>query len=309
MPGAAPDFLVIGHVVQDLLPTAHPEPGLSGGTPAEDPSRRSEWRLGGAAAYASLLARNFGLRTAVLTSCADDLPLAGLLPDIDSRVVPAAVTTQMRNVYSGPHSRRTQRVPQRAAGLTAGDLPDAWRGARIVLLGPVAGEIDPALAAAFSAETLIGAGAQGWLREIGADEVVRPLPYDRWDAAPLLQHVRALFLSDEDLPAKDAAAALSEWSALVDVLAFTRSGGGADVCYRRPQGQDWRRIDAFAARPADLTGAGDVFAAAFLIRYADTGDPWEAARWGAAAASLVIEGPGVDGVPTLAAVEARLGES
>ena len=295
MPAAAPDFLVIGHVVQDLLTSPRPRTG-------EGPGVRAPWRLGGAAAYASLLARNFGLRTAVLTSCADDLPLAALLPDIDTRVVPAAATTQMRNVYSGPDSRRTQRVPQRAAGLTPGDLPDEWRGARIVLLGPVAGEVDPALAAAFSAKTLIGAGAQGWLREIGADEVVRPVPYDRWDAAPLLQHVRALFLSDEDLTAADAPAALAKWSALVDVLAFTRGLGGADVC----SDGDWRRIDAFAARPTDLTGAGDVFAAAFLIRYADTDDPWQAARWGAAAAALVIEAPGVDAVPTREAVEARL---
>lgn len=287
MPGAAPDFLVIGHVVQDLTD----EPG--------------EWRLGGAAAYASLLARNFGLRTAVLTSCADDLPLDELLPGIEARVVPADATTQMRNVYSGPDSRRTQRVPQRAADLTAQDLPGAWRDARIILLGPVAGEIGPALAGAFSSGTLIGAGAQGWLREIGADEVVRPIPYDRWDAARMLQHVRALFLSDEDLPPEDAPAALAEWSALVDVLAFTRGYAGADVC----SDGDWRRIEAFAATPTDLTGAGDVFAAAFLIRYADTGDPWEAARWGAAAASLVIEGPGVEGMPTLAAVEKRLGTS
>ena len=306
MPGAAPDFLVIGHVVQDLLPTASNEPGLSAKTPAEDPTRKSEWRLGGAAAYASLLARNFGLRTAVLTSCADDLPLAELLPDIDARVVPAAATTQMRNVYSGPDSRRTQRVPQRAAGLTPGDLPAEWRDARIVLLGPVAGEVNPALAAAFSPETLIGAGAQGWLREIGADEVVRPVPHDRWDAAPLLSHVRALFLSDEDLTPEDAPAALAEWSALVGVLAFTRGYAGADVWGGRPDGQEWRRIDAFAAEPTDLTGAGDVFAAAFLIRYAETNDPWEAARWGAAAASLVIEGPGVEGVPTREAVERRL---
>ena len=111
MPGAAPDFLVIGHVVQDLT------------------DESGEWRLGGAAAYASLLARNFGLRSAVLTSCADDLPLATPLPDIDARIVPAAATTQMRNVYSGPDLRRTQRVPQRAAGLTPKDLPDEWRDA------------------------------------------------------------------------------------------------------------------------------------------------------------------------------------
>ncbi len=295
MATAAPDFLVIGHVVQDLLTSPRPRTG-------EGPGVRARWRLGGAAAYASLLARNFGLRTAVLTSCADDLSLPALLPAIDTRVVPAVATTQMRNLYSGPDSRRTQRVPQRAAGLTPNDLPDEWRAARIVLLGPVAGEVDPALAAAFSPGTLIGAGAQGWLREIGADEVVQPVPYDRWNAAPLLQHVRALFLSDEDLSAEDAPAALAEWSALVDVLAFTRGYAGADVYYKG----DWRRIDAFAAEPTDLTGAGDVFAAAFLIRYADTNDAWQAARWGAAAASLVIEGPGVDAVPTLAAVEARL---
>ena len=294
MATTAPDFLVIGHAVQDLL-TA-PRRGTG-----EEPGVRAPWRLGGAAAYSSLLACNFGLRTAVLTSCADDLPLAGLLPDIEVRVVPAAASTQMRNVYSGPDSRRTQRVPQRAADITPGDLPDEWRNARIVLLGPVAGEVDPALATAFPAETIIGAGAQGWLREIGADETVRPVPYDHWDAAPLLQHVRALFLSDEDLPAEDAPAALAEWSALVDVLAFTRGVDGADVYSEG----DWRRIDAFAAEPTDLTGAGDVFAAAFLIRYADTNDPWEAARWGAAAASLVIEGPGVEAVPTLAAVEDR----
>ncbi len=287
MPGNAPDFLVIGHVVQDLTD----EPG--------------EWRLGGAAAYASLLARNFGLRTAVLTSCADNLPLDELLPGIEARAVPAGATTQMRNVYSGPDSRRTQRVPQRAAELTADDLPGEWRDSRIVLLGPVADEIGPALAGAFSSSTLIGAGAQGWLREIGADEVVRPIPYDRWDAARMLQHVRALFLSDEDLTEEEVPDALAEWSALVDVLAFTRGVDGADVC----NNGDWRRVEAFAATPSDLTGAGDVFAAAFLIRYADTDDPWEAARWGAAAASLVIEGPGVDALPTVPAVQARLGSA
>ena len=298
MPGAAPDFLVIGHLVQDLLVSPRPRTG-------EGPGVRARWRLGGAAAYTSLLARHFGLRTAVLTSCADDLPLASLLPDIETRVIPAAATTQMRNVYSGADSRRRQRVPQRAAGLTPTDLPDEWRAARIVLLSPIAGEVDPALAAAFSPETLIGAGAQGWLRKIGADGVVRPIPYDRWDATPLLRHVHALFLSDEDLRAEDAPAALAEWGALVNVLAFTRGVGGADV----HSGGDWRSIEPFAAQPTDLTGAGDVFAAAFLIRYADTDDAWEAARWGAAAASLVIEGPGVDAVPTSAAVEARLGNA
>ena len=42
----------------------------------------------------------------------------------------------------------------------------------------------------------------------------------------------------------------------------------------------------------DPTGAGDVFAAAFLVRYQETGDPLEAAAFAACAASCVVEGVG-----------------
>lgn len=283
----APEFLVVGHVVQDLVPDAD-----GGG---------ETWRLGGAASYASLLARNFGLSTAVLTSCSPDLPLQDILPGIDVHRVPSERTTQMRNVYPDG-GRREQWVPQRAETLTAGHLPGEWRDARIVLLGPVAGEIDASLAGAFSPTTLVGAGAQGWLREAGADSRVRQVSPHDWDAAPVLKHVKALFLSDEDLLLEDAPVALAEWSEVVDVLAFTRGYGGADICY----GGEWRRFDAYPANPVDLTGAGDTFAAGFLIRYAETGAPWEATRYGACAASLVIEGVGVDGVPAKAAVAERL---
>ena len=48
------------------------------------------------------------------------------------------------------------------------------------------------------------------------------------------------------------------------------------------------------------------FATGFLVRYAETGDPWEATRFASCAASLVIEGVGVDGVPTREAIDARL---
>jgi sugar/nucleoside kinase (ribokinase family) len=59
------------------------------------------------------------------------------------------------------------------------------------------------------------------------------------------------------------------------------------------------------ARVVDATGAGDVFAAAFLIEYHRHGDPWEAAEAATCAASLSVEGEGWSAVPdadTLAAV-------
>ncbi len=276
-----PEFLVVGHVVQDLLPDGR-------------------WRPGGAAAYAALLARNIGLRTAVLTACGDDFPLEETLGGIEVRRLTGGPSTQMRNVYDDGH--RTQWLPRRAPPLTTAALPDAWLDARIVLLGPVAGEIGPDIAAAFGSRSLVGAGAQGWLRDAGPDARVHPIHPRDWDSAPILDHVDALFLSDEDIPAEDAAGALAAWAGQVEVLAFTRGVGGADIGHR----DEWRHIGAFPARPVDLTGAGDVFAAAFLACYAEAGDPWEAARFASAAASLVIEGIGIEGVPTRNAVEERL---
>jgi sugar/nucleoside kinase (ribokinase family) len=68
----------------------------------------------------------------------------------------------------------------------------------------------------------------------------------------------------------------------------------------------WRRIGAFDEREIDPTGAGDTFATAFLIRLHETNDPAEAARFGAAAASLSIGGVGVEATPDRAQIDARM---
>ncbi len=278
-----PQFLVVGHVVQDLI-----SPGDAG-----------QWRLGGTASYAAVLARSLGLRTAVLTAASPDLRLAELLPGIELRVLASPSTTQIRNIYDGGH--RQQQIPRRAVAIGLGALPDDWRRTPIVLLGPVAGEVDGALASCF-ADSLVGVGAQGWLREIGSDGWVRPVLPHRWRAAPVLRPARALFVSDEDLPAEATAAALREWSTLTEIVAFTHGDRGAEVCLKG----EWRRIEAFPARTVDPTGAGDVFAAAFLIRLHETGDVWEAARYGAGAASFVVEGEGTAAIPDRGQIEERL---
>ena len=71
--------------------------------------------------------------------------------------------------------------------------------------------------------------------------------------------------------------------------------------------------DRFFAAPAmplervvDPTGAGDVFAAAYLVGYRETGEPLEAARFASCAASICVEAGGLAGVPTLGQVNARL---
>jgi sugar/nucleoside kinase (ribokinase family) len=170
-----------------------------------------------------------------------------------------------------------------------------------VLLGPVTGEVDEALADCFP-NALIGVSAQGWLRDIGPDNRVRPVPPERWQADRLLKPGRVLFVSDEDLPKAHVEAVLNGWSARVEALAFTRAERGAEVCHRGV----WRRIEAFPAAAVDPTGAGDVFAAAFLIRYSESGDPWEATRFAACAASFIVESEGLANTPDRAMVEERL---
>lgn len=278
-----PDFLAIGHAAQDMN---------------EDGS----WQLGGPISYAATLARNLGLRTAVLTSASAEVDFGRLLPGVEVKVVPSETSTRFHNTYDD--GRRTQRVSGRAAPLTLADLPDEWRAAPVVLLGPLVGEIDDELARAFP-DAVAGIGAQGWLREIGAEGVVRPVAPEKWDAGAVLERATALFVSEEDIPPETVDAAIARWLESVGIVAFTRGDRGADVYVDG----EVRRIGAFPSRPVELTGAGDIFASAFLVRLHETGDPWEATRFAACAASFVVEGVALAGVPTRQQIEGRLGEN
>src|SRR3990170_761136 len=124
---AAPDFLVVGHVVKDIAP---------GG-----------WRLGGTAAYAALQAARLGLRTGVVTAASADVDLGSLAAEAQVHSVPSERSTTFENIY-GPGGR-TQYLRDRARPLAARDVPAEWRAAPIVLLGPVCGEVPPDLGSLF----------------------------------------------------------------------------------------------------------------------------------------------------------------
>ncbi|MDI7274953.1 MAG: PfkB family carbohydrate kinase [Anaerolineae bacterium] len=272
----APDYLVVGHVTCDLVP---------GG-----------FRVGGTATYAAMTARALGYRVAVLTSAGTDLPLATTFAGIDLRVVPATRSTTFENVYRDGY--RVQFIRASAARLTARDLPEEWRRARIVHLGPLDQEVEPALVDAFPAETLIGVTPQGWLRRWDADGRVSSR---RWtEARRILRRADAMVLSREDVGNDEEE--LNRYLSLARLAAVTESWQGATLHHRG------RSVvfPAYNVREVDPTGAGDVFAAAFFISLAETGDPEEAARFANAAASFAVEGEGYSTVATRAAVEERL---
>lgn len=270
----APEFVVVGHVVQDLAPDG--------------------WTLGGTASFASLQAKRLGLSVGVVTRASAELNLSRWLPGVEVAGRPSSVTTAFENRYEG--GRRRQRVPRRAEGIATEDVPEAWRLTPIVLFGPVAGEVPVSLGTAFAA-SLSGAAAQGWLRRVDRNGMVRRRA---WQGEAFWSGCDAVFVSDEDLGRRRDQA--ERWAEVVPIVVFTEYVRGACV----HEGGGWRRIEAFPADEVDPTGAGDVFAAAFLVRYRETKDTVAAARFAAAAAACSVEAVGLDGIAGREEIEARM---
>jgi len=270
----APDFVVVGHAVRDLVPDG--------------------WRLGGTVTFAAVQAHRLGLSVGIVARAGPDLDVAAAFPFAQVVRVPDERTTSFENVYAEGHRR--QRVPERAGAIAPDDVPEAWRAPRIAMLGPVLGELGEGFAGNLANEALVGVDAQGWLRDVDAEGVVIP----RETATDFWSGCDVLFVSDEDLAADERS--LERWTREVPVVAVTESWKGARVFADGA----WHSMHAFPEREVDPTGAGDTFATAFLVRLSETDDIEEAARFGAAAASISVGGIAAESIATREEIEARL---
>lgn len=287
--GATPAILTIGHITRDVR---------------EDGS----FTLGGTVTFAAVTAYRLGLAAAIATR-ADERLLADLparLPGVGLAARVSSHTTTFANLYHDGF--RVQYLRARADSMRADDVPREWRDAPVVLLGPLAQELDSSILHSFpkTRGSLIAATPQGWLRRWDADGRVWPTPWRNADA--ILSHLDALILSYDDLQPfangkrADAETMLTQWSARVPLLVATDGRHGAVLF----QGESRETFPAFASTELDPTGAGDVFAAAFLCRLHECGDPREAVVFANCAASFSVEQVGISGIPTRAMVEERL---
>lgn len=271
-----PRFLAVGHVTWDR--------------------RGPQDVLGGTASYSALTAQRLGWEAAVLTAAGPDFEPLRDLPGVTAFVEPCRATTRFVNLYDA-RGERTQTLVSRAADVELLPLPDAWRAPDAMLLGPVAGELAQGFCAALAAQ-LVGATAQGWLRAWEEDGVVVPREWQRPERD--LQGVHVLFLSEKDLPdAEQAARRLSEH---VPLVALTRGWRGLTLF----GGGDRFEVPGLPREEVDPTGAGDVLAASFLVRYHETQDPLEAAAFACCAASCAVEAVGTAGLGDRTEVERRL---
>jgi sugar/nucleoside kinase (ribokinase family) len=261
------DYLIVGHVTRDLT--------------EEGP------RLGGTAAYCSILASRMGLEVGVVTSTDEDTnldPLSG----IHIHNIPAAKTTTFKNLYT-PGGRK-QYLLERADPLEINMIPEAWRSAKIIHLAPVAGEIDLDAGRLFP-EAAVCLTLQGWLRNWDEDGLVYPIKFP--DPGPHFEDNIAAFVSDEDL-AYDSSQ-IKRLRNYFPVFGLTKGDAGVDVFVQ----SNFVSIPTTSVEEIDPTGAGDIFAAAFMIYYyLRKKILFDSACQSTALASLSVTRPGVEGIPT-----------
>ncbi len=268
------DYLVIGHITRDLTPNGP--------------------RLGGTASYAALTAHALGLRVGIVTSWGADVP-PGKLRHIQIVNHAAEHSSTFENIYGA--EGRVQIVHHVAEPLDYHLIPEPWRAAPIVHLGPIAREVEPSLVRRFP-NSLVGLTPQGWLRNWGKDGRVSPAEWP--EATFMLQHASAAVLSIEDLAGDESR--IEEFAAASQILIITESSAGARVYWNG----DVRRLRPPAVTEVEATGAGDIFAAAFFMRLHDTRDPWEATRFANQIAANSVTRTGLDSIPTPSEVQESL---
>jgi len=273
------DFLTIGNITKDLIP---------GG-----------YTVGGTVTYASVAAMRLGRQAGVLTRMGPDLALPDVYHGIELHALPSAHTLTFENVYTP--DGRVQTIHAFADAIGVQDVPEAVvrHPPPIVLLGPLAGELDPQVADLFP-NALRGVVPQGWMRRWDQQGRVSHVPITCAD--DILRYADVLVVSTEDVNHDISLARC--YAEMVKIVVLTRGIHGADVYFDG-------HVTHVRPRPAqqiDPTGAGDTFTAAFLIYYSETGDPIKAARFANVAASFCVEGLSYSTTPTRAQVEAYLAE-
>lgn len=293
-----PDVVVVGSACRDLVD--------------DDPRG---WRLGGGASYSALALARLGLRVGAIV-VADDLAAGSseieMIRDagVDVRIQPGSKGPIFINTETP--TGRIQQTPQVSDPVDPAALPEPWRSARAWMIAPVAAEIPDVWAEIPPPGAHVALGWQGLLRVLvpGA-QVHHRQPF----TSPVVWRADLIGVGvddiDDETTADDLAALLRPGTELL----LTNGIHGGNAHCVGPDGvivstRHWRSIPIQSY--VDPVGAGDSFLSGV---FAAQVKPSLAERWtggdadlrlGAACGSLVLEGPGLFGVPHLEAAIARM---
>lgn len=266
-PGLEPiDYLVIGHITQDLTPDGP--------------------RVGGTASFSGLTAHTLGARVGVVTAWGEETGTE-LLEGLRIINQKCEYSSTFENIYT-PHGR-VQIIHHLAPTLDYYNVPELWRDTPVVHLGPVIQEFNPNIVRHFP-ESHIYVTPQGWMRRW--DEKGK-IFWDEWpEARHILHQTSAVVISEEDVNYDETYIELMAEAA--PILVVTQGAEGATLymeggIYPFPAPQVVER---------DSTGAGDIFAAAFFLQLSMHTDPGEAVRFANRVAADSVTRQGLASVPS-----------
>ena len=271
---SSPRIVIVGNVAEDLTPEC-------------------TWTAGGPALYGARAAAALGAEVTLVSRVPGDYDQRWF-EGLTVEALPAERCPRFENSYPEGGLRR-QRLHRAGEPIAAGDLP-AGLSADAVIAAPVLDELAqfPPIEAPVRVASL-----QGVLRWAMPNRPVRRAPYAASRARDLQPPGVIAVFGDEDADDPPGlAAALSLRGAAV----VTRGNRGAWL-YRRGSRSE---LPAFSTNVTDVTGAGDGFVAAFVIRLVETGDLFESCTFANAMGSLVVERSGLLEMPSRKEVDARV---
>jgi len=291
-----PDVVVVGSATRDLSD--------------EDPRG---WLLGGGVTFGALALARMGLRTGVVLGLDAEAATArelDLIRGAGAEIV--EVPLERGPIFTNVETLagRIQTCGSPSDPVPSAALPGSWRDAPAWVFAPVASEIPDEWVDVPAAEACVAFGWQGILRELVAGQRVRPRPPG---PSPLLGRADILAASRHDIPSDLALRDIGSWlGPRCDMLLTAGLLGGMLIRFERGHITRARAYPSVPSqREIDATGAGDTMlaglVAARLVGGADAEVRGRDIYMGAAASSLLVEGPGMNSVPTFAQLLGRIG--
>jgi sugar/nucleoside kinase (ribokinase family) len=266
-PGLEPiDYLLIGHITQDLTPDGP--------------------RVGGTATFSGLTAHALGARVGIVTAWGEET-IAESLEDLLIINHKCERSSTFENIYT-PEGR-VQIIHHLAPNLEYYHIPELWRNTPIVHLGPVIQEINPNIVRQFP-DSFVCLTPQGWMRKWDEKGNIH---WDEWpEARHILRQSSAVVVSEEDVNYDSTYIELMAEAA--PILVVTRGANGATLY---TEGEAYQ-FPAPEVVEEDLTGAGDIFAAAFFLQISTHGNPGEAVQFANRLAADSVTRNGLASVPS-----------
>jgi len=273
--GIGPSCLVVGAVCTDVIST--------GG--------RTRKAIGGTAFYFSAAFSALGGYAGCVCKVDEDW----MIREMERSQVPLeGVRSGACAVYSLDYRRedRNLRLMRRSDRILPSDVPPEFWGLEAAHIGPVEAEIDPQIfSAARKRFELCTLDVQGLARSFGMDGRVGLKIHMDGELYAAVSSVDIVKFGEEE--ALSLLGAPEQWSArarnLIElgprIVIVTLGERGSLLL----TSEERHRVPAYRCRVVDPTGAGDCYMAGLVYRVLKGDEPVQAARFGSALASLVVE--------------------